>query len=72
MNYQPFLDMHILLSDQLILDFEKIKIDLLISLIALLFAYSILVIALYQTVLNILITRAPKRNYPTHKVSIHE
>lgn len=66
MNYQPFLDMHILLSDQLVLDFEKIKIDLFICFVALLIAYSLLTIAVYDTVRNILMMRAHRRVCPAH------
>lgn len=64
MNYQPFLDMHILLSDQLVLDFQEIKIDLFICFVSLLIAYSLLTIATYNTVRNVLMMRAHRRVCP--------
>lgn len=69
MNYQPFLEMNLLVSDPLLAEFNRLKPQIIFFLIAffyLLFALHMCVYSLYRTL------RAPKRNYPTHKVSIHE
>lgn len=66
MNYQPFLDMNILLSDTFLLFINQNKFALLFFLFAVLVAFSMLVI-LVNDLLR-LFFRKPVRNYPPHEV----
>lgn len=63
MNYQPFLEMNLLVSDALLAEFNHFKPQIILLLIAffyLLFALHMSVYSLYRTL------RAPKRSYPAH------
>ncbi len=63
MNYQPFFEMHILLSEQLISELQAQK-----PAIALLLFLTILAIYFASTAIHsaLKLLRAPRRNYPAH------
>lgn len=64
MNYQPFFDANLLISDPLLAEFHRLKPDLIMLAILtfyLLFALHITIYSLYKTI------RQPKRKYPAHE-----
>lgn len=64
MNYQPFLDMNILLSDQLLLELHQQKLSIALLLLATLICFYFFSITLNDVIRYAM--RAPKRNYPSH------
>lgn len=64
MNYQPFLDMHIMISDQLLLELQQQKFLIAFLSFATFFCLYLFVISLNDLIRYSM--RAPKRNYPTH------
>lgn len=68
MNYQPFLEMNLLVSDALLADlnhFKSLIIFMSITAFYLLFVLHITFYKLYMTL------RAPKRKYPAHIKQAH-
>ncbi len=64
MNYQPFLDMNILLSDQLLLELQQQKLSIALLLLATLVCFYFLSITVNDLIRHAM--RAPKREYPAH------
>ena len=67
MNYQPFFDANLLISDPFLAELHRLKpaFALLIVLtFYALFALHMVIYCLYK------MTRAPKRNYPAHKSEV--
>jgi len=70
MNYQPFLNMNVMISDQLLLELQQQKFLIAFLSFAIFFCLYLFAVSLNDFIRHMM--RAPKRNYPTHKVSIHE
>lgn len=64
MNYQPFLDMNVMISDQLLLELQQQKLSIALLLLATLVCFYFLSITLNDVIRYA--KRAPKRNYPAH------
>lgn len=64
MNYQPFLDMNVMISDQLLLELQQQKLSIVLLLLATLVCFYFLSITLNDLIRHAM--RAPKRNYPAH------
>ena len=63
MNYQPFFEANLLISDPFLAELHRLKPTFALLIILsfyVLFALHMCVYSLYKT------TRAPKRNYPAH------
>lgn len=64
MNYQPFFDANLLISDPLLAELHRLKPTfalLIILTFYTLFTLHVCIYSLYKTI------RAPKRSYPAHK-----
>ena len=72
MNYQPFYNMNILISDDLLASLQANQFALLAFIFAGLFAFAMIVIVVNDLIRHAL--RAPTRNYPPHvrKVASNE
>lgn len=64
MNYQPFLDMNVMISDQLLLELQQQKFLIAFLSFATFFCLYLFVISLNDFIRHMM--RAPKRNYPAH------
>lgn len=63
MNYQPFLEMNLLVSDELVFELHRLLPSLILFLVATFYLLFFLHITFYKLYMTL---RAPKRNYPAH------
>lgn len=63
MNYQPFLEMNLLVSDPLLSEFNSQKPQIILFLVLMFYLIFILHMLIYSIYRSL---RAPKRNYPAH------
>lgn len=64
MNYQPYLDMHVLLSDQLLQELQGQKPAIALLLLLTILAIYFVSTAIYSA---LKLLRAPNRPYPAHE-----
>ncbi len=62
MNYQPFLDMHILISDEFLFQFQQQMLSIVLLLIATLVAFYFLSVGIHNLVRPLIVSNANNKD----------